>query len=376
MDNLTHSLLGLTAAKAGLERLSTGTTAICIIAANAPDSDLAVLLVGRWAYLHHHRGITHSIAGTLALALIVPAIFYGFAWLIARARNRRTTVKLKGLLLASLLVTATHPLMDWTNNYGVRPFLPWSAKWYYGDLVFIVDPWFWLVLGGASFLLTANTAFRTALWLLLGLILTVALLVMGPRRFSDYPQHILLLIWIPAVLAFAWAHRARMADVWGPKIAIAALALIPLYWVGLGVVHSYALQRAVTEAAAKAQDRGETTMRVAAMPKFADPSQWRCVAETNTTTFKFDLKLGGESVRNFIWYDKPKGEAAEVVELAASDPRAHIFLGFARFPVSETEGNCLTQFLVRFADLRYTTPGSGGGFTADIPVECEENAEE
>ena len=76
MDNLTHSLVGLAAAKAGLERLSPGATAVCVLAANAPDLDILAALGGRWFYIQHHRGITHSIMGTLALALLIPCLFY------------------------------------------------------------------------------------------------------------------------------------------------------------------------------------------------------------------------------------------------------------------------------------------------------------
>jgi hypothetical protein len=49
MDNLTHSLVGLAAAKAGLEKLSWRNTAVC--ASNAPDADIAVwrsVIVGRF----------------------------------------------------------------------------------------------------------------------------------------------------------------------------------------------------------------------------------------------------------------------------------------------------------------------------------------
>src|SRR2546425_9079982 len=35
--------------------------------------------------------------------------------------------------------------MDWQGSYGLRPWLPWSERWYYGDAVAIVDPFFWLV---------------------------------------------------------------------------------------------------------------------------------------------------------------------------------------------------------------------------------------
>ena len=124
MDNLTHSLIGLAVAKAGLERLSPGATAACVLAANAPDIDILAVLGGRWFYLHNHRGITHSILGTLILALFIPCLFYGVDRLIARIRKRPPGVRFPGLLVASLIASATHPLMDWTNNYGVRPLLP------------------------------------------------------------------------------------------------------------------------------------------------------------------------------------------------------------------------------------------------------------
>ena len=77
MDNLTHSLVGLTAAKAGLEKLSPGATVLCVLAANAPDADIIVLAFGdRWTFLQHHRGITHAIVGVVGIAFLLPLIFY------------------------------------------------------------------------------------------------------------------------------------------------------------------------------------------------------------------------------------------------------------------------------------------------------------
>src|SRR6185369_2602326 len=157
MDNLTHSLVGLTAAKAGLEKFSPGATTLCILAANSPDIDIVVLLLrGRWAFLQHHRCITHSIVGAAVLAVAVPLVLYLGDLIIARIRTRAPQVRLKGLMLVSILVTATHPLLDWTNNYGTRFLLPWNPRWFYGDLTFVIDPYFWMVLGGASFLLTTK----------------------------------------------------------------------------------------------------------------------------------------------------------------------------------------------------------------------------
>ena len=153
MDNLTHSLVGLAAAKAGLEKLSPGATVLCILAANAPDADIVVLLFGdRWTFLQHHRGITHAIVGTLVLSVLLPLLFYLGDSIRTLLTGGHRSVKLKGLMIASLIVSATHPLLDWTNNYGIRFFLPWNSSWSDGGRVFIVDPYIWLVLGAAGFL--------------------------------------------------------------------------------------------------------------------------------------------------------------------------------------------------------------------------------
>src|SRR5215510_208625 len=101
MDPFTHTLVGLTATKAGLERLSPLATTVCVLAANSPDSDVVVgLTTDRWNDLHHHRGITHSIVGVFALAVIVPT----FVWLVdrgwAKLRHRRAASRYRGLLLA------------------------------------------------------------------------------------------------------------------------------------------------------------------------------------------------------------------------------------------------------------------------------------
>jgi len=150
LDNLTHSLVGLAAARAGLERSSPYATFVCVAAANLPDADIVALFGGQYYYLEHHRGITHSIVGTLALALLLPVVVYFGERVFSRLRGREPRANLKGLVLCSLILGASHPLLDWTNNYGVRPLLPWDGLRIYGDLVFILDPWLWLLLGGAS----------------------------------------------------------------------------------------------------------------------------------------------------------------------------------------------------------------------------------
>src|SRR5436190_17613830 len=127
MDNLTHSLVGLTSAKAGLERLSPWATTVCVISANAADADFVSLFFGdRWTLLREHRGVTHSIVGTITIGILVPVLAYAIDRIIASIRKRAPRIRFRGLLLASLVAAATHPLMDWTSNYGVGPPLPWS----------------------------------------------------------------------------------------------------------------------------------------------------------------------------------------------------------------------------------------------------------
>ena len=75
MDNLTHSFVGLAVAKAGLERASPLATTVCVLAANAADADVLTGFFGsRWIVLRYHRGVTHSIVGTVALGFLIPTI--------------------------------------------------------------------------------------------------------------------------------------------------------------------------------------------------------------------------------------------------------------------------------------------------------------
>lgn len=374
MDNLTHSLVGLTAAKAGLERLSPGATTLAIIAANAPDVDIAILLTGdRWTYLQHHRGITHAIVGVVALALLVPLIAHGVDRLWSRFRNRPHTTKLGGLMIVSLLVTATHPLLDWTNNYGMRFFLPWSPKWYYGDLVFIVDPYIWLVLGGASFLLTSTTNFRKGVWAVLGIVLTVLVLV-GSRRAGFPPPFFFRTFWIVGlatlVLLSVFGARRRL----GNKLAIIALILVPVYWSFLAYAHSRAVEAAHYMAGKIVAPNGERVGRLAAMPTLASPIHWECVFETDRATYRFRLRLLSDNFPSsrVVRYEKPSGDLAKAFETVSRERPAQVFLGFARFPVAQlSDPGCVTQTLVQLADLRYTEPGSSrGSFALELPVEC------
>ncbi|HBB86037.1 MAG TPA: hypothetical protein DC047_00305 [Blastocatellia bacterium] len=373
MDNLTHSLVGLAAAKAGLEKLSPGATGLCVLAANSPDADIVTLVGGRWTYLQNHRGITHSILGTIVLAVALPLFFHGCAWLIARLRKRKPATRLRGLMIASILVTATHPLLDWTNNYGVRFLLPWNSRWFYGDLVFIMDPVFWLVLGGAVFLVARRTRLQTFIWLVMAAIPTF-LVFFGPASRGGLANALpLRIIWITALVGLVVLYTREMGLRWGAKIPRVALMIMVLYVAGLFAVHALALRRLSAVATELAKTANEHPVAMAAMPTLANPLRWICIVETETSAYRFDLALSdGESKpAHLVRYQKPTAFSSPVVTRAEADYRAQVFLGFARFPVLQiADPNCTTQTLVQFADLRYTEPGSTGTFTLEVPVEC------
>lgn len=387
MDPFTHSLVGLTVAKAGLDRLSPWATTVCVLAANSPDSDIIVgLTTDRWNYLHHHRGITHSIVGVIALALIIPTLVYAIERGVAAVRQRQSKTSYRGLLIVSAIATATHPLMDWTNNYGVRPFLPWSARWFYGDLVFIVDPYIWLIVGGAAFLATSNRWPKIALWSLIGVVLVSA--SFGAASRPDAGVLNLQVVRIVLPVGFAALAVIRITGIAKPhekRIAAAALCAVALYWGGLAFVHRSAYADADELANRVATGSKERVLRVAAMPTLANPFRWECVAETDKAIYRFPIKLGSRDTAPAVVdgystqaadavrrYEKPSGRDAEVISEASQDRRAQILLGFARFPIARVqEDNCVSQTLVQFADLRYTEPGAGRGtFSLNVPVEC------
>ena len=376
MDNFTHSLVGLAAAKAGLERVSPYATAVCVVAANLPDVDLVTLFAGRYVHLEQHRGVSHSIVGTLTLSIVFPLIFYGVERLLAYRRGREPRAKLKGLLLCSLALGASHPLFDWTNNYGVRPLLPWDARWFYGDLVFILDPWIWLLLGGAGFLLTAKTARRTSVWAVLGLVLTALILFLPGQRDMAIPTFARV-VWVAGIVTLVLAHRFGLARRLGAAIAVVALLLVVCYWGALSLLHNDAVKRAQYAAwwyTNKGEDVGARVLKVAAMPMPADPLTWRCAAETERATYRFDVSLlegDAGARRNERRYDKPQGATAEVVRRASADPRARVFLGFSRFPVATARRGAGGETIIQFVDIRFTEPSDrarSDSFTVEIPV--------
>ena len=58
----------------------------------------------------------------------------------------RKPFKWLGAYAISLVAVASHLLLDYTNTYGIRLLLPFSARWFHLDLTSVVDLWIWAVL--------------------------------------------------------------------------------------------------------------------------------------------------------------------------------------------------------------------------------------
>ncbi len=375
MDNLAHTLVGLAVSKTGFERSSPGVTAICIVAANAADADVISGLFGdRWTALHYHRGITHSIVGTLAIAVIVPLVFCFADLILARLSARPRSLKVPWVVLASLVAAATHPLMDWTNNYGVRLLLPGSSRWFYGDLVFIVDPYIWCVFGAAGFLLTSRRRWQVAFWAIAGTILSFVFIIAGGVRNILPHAPLLLAVWFGLVGVAITLYLRRVPGGHRNLIAGVALALLVGYWSSLAMVHQHALQEARRISNQLALQNSEHVIKLAAMPVLGDATLWQCVAESDKSFYRFQVGIAARDPQpqRLARLVKPEGLERTIVMQAAADRRARALNEFARFPFGRVSGDCLTETFVQFADLRYTEPGtSRGNFAVTIPVECQ-----
>src|SRR5687767_6522763 len=129
MENVTHTLLGAALAQTGLKRVTPLASSALLLSANIPDIDIVSLAFGRFAYIEWHRGITHSLFGFPVVAILLGAAIHYVSKVLWRRGRIEAPGRLLPLTLLSLIGTATHPLLDFTNAYGWRPFLPWKSDW-------------------------------------------------------------------------------------------------------------------------------------------------------------------------------------------------------------------------------------------------------
>ena len=145
MDNICHTLVGVAAARAGLSTTTRLATATLAISANVPDIDVLAFATGIPS-VALRRGWTHGVIAQIALPIAFALVMH--AW----SRRKGPPASLPWLIALSYTGVFSHVFLDYLNSYGVRLLMPLSNDWFYGDALFIVDPWLWLALGAGVFL--------------------------------------------------------------------------------------------------------------------------------------------------------------------------------------------------------------------------------
>lgn len=317
MEPVTHFLTGACLGRSGLNRTTAYATLTMVLAAEAPDVDMFWFFRGRLAEFQHHRGITHTFLGAPFMALgVTGTVWLWHRWRI-RNRGKQTAgyappVRWGWIWFLALLADFSHILLDWTNNYGVRPFFPFNPRWYAGSIFFLFEP----VLFGALLIAVLMPA-----------ILGLADREIGVRR--------------PAFRGRGWA--------------IFALCVA----VGLGCWRWAEHERAL-HLLAEQSYQNEPVLKMTVNPYPGDPFEWFGIVETkdfyqtallNTRTDSFTSQAPDD-----LYYKQPQTPAI----LAAKRSRlGRVFLGWSKFPHVEeidtfgTLPNGAHYTRVQFQDLRF-----------------------
>ena len=342
MDNLAHALVGAVLGRAVADPKVPRAALLGAVAANAPDwMELFIGLPGdRSDYLVLHRGPTHSL-----LAVVLATI--GLTLLVGL--GSRQWVRWRGgvapawgpLALCIGITILSHLFMDWQGSYGLRPFIPWSARWYYGDWVAIVDPFFWLLP------LVALAWGSERHWIPLAGVVVVG----GPMTYAVFragangvvaPWVLVIYLLLAIVAAVGW-----LGYWFGPvarrRAAVLVLLVLGLYAGAQGVAVQFekaAVRRAATT-------RFGPAAQSAALTRVGRPFTWS------------PIYIGADTVVGDGWR-LPRHLDSPFVQRALRDTReGRAMAQFARLLVAEVDssGNPMTVYL---RDARYARTGRDG----------------
>jgi inner membrane protein len=375
MDNLTHSLTGLALGELVERSLPQEADPLrqrtrrklllftCWAASNLPDLDLVLtpLDVRPLGYLLHHRGYTHTLLWEIPQAIALLALIW-LLWPAARRLlndNRSARLATIGVAALGLLL---HVGMDYLNVYGVHPFHPFDSRWLYGDMIFIVEPVFWIAFGAPLAVMASRPAAR---WLLFALLAGVPLYA-GSRGYLQWGT-LLGLALLAAVLA--WLEYGRPAR---DRAALVVGLAAALGYVGIQFAAVQAARTLVaTELARRAPGNLLLDVPLSAFP--SNPLCWAFVAiersDANgtyrlsrgalslapaiTPVSSCPVQLGGPGAAagpaQLAWIWEQQGKLATLRELRGGDCHVDAWLRFARAPAFG--GGSAT-------DIRFGAPGS------------------
>lgn len=299
MDNLSHSVAGLAAGELIQRSLRDEENpehnrvrrrlllVSCWAASNLPDLDILLtpLLPPPLGYLLHHRGHTHTFLYAIAQALLLCALLW-LLWPAARRLLAHSARARGGLALAVGGGLLLHIAMDYLNSYGVHPLHPFDSRWFYGDMVFILEPVFWIAFGAPLAMLLPWRIARA---------LAAALLAGVPAFFAAKG----FLLWpAVAVLALAGAVLGMLQYRAGShgRTALAGAFILVMGFVGAQHAASVAAH-GILEAAWRGRDPSARLIDVALTAFPANPLCWNFVSlESKEASGVYRLRQGTVSI--------------------------------------------------------------------------------
>jgi inner membrane protein len=313
MEPVTHFLTGACLGRSGFNRKTAYATLAMTLAAETPDLDIFWGFRGPLVAFQHHRGFTHTLLGAPVVALVVTLFCWGFH----HVRRKKPPIPPRWILLwcFALLADLSHILLDFTNNYGVRPFAPWNPHWYSWDIVFIFEPVMFI------FLLTGLIA--------------------------------------PAVLGLVDREISKSRPLFrGRGWAIAALVGVALLYTFRSTEHARAVQLL------EQTSFNRPALRVAAEPYPINPFRWQGIVETDNAYHFADVRTGSNTVNIDesvgVIYKPPVTPA---VAAAKRSWLGRVYLDWSEFPLVEDIGpgsppdlppdNTLHLEQVNFHDMRF-----------------------
>lgn len=343
MDPFAHTLVGATLAETGLRRTTPLATATLIIGANLPDVDIVSSAMGGDASLYFRRGITHGIVAMMVLPVLLAGGMLVYDRWRRRGRVGAERARLSALLGLSFVAVLSHPALDWLNTYGVRLLFPFDERWFYGDSLFIVDPWMWLLMAAAVVLARSNARPSQAAWIVLGVAATALVTSV------EYVPIAARVCWLVGVGAIVLFRMLGTSEARTRRLARVTLSVLALYVAAM--VGGSALARAQTRDWLAA--RSIQAIEIMAGPLPANPFIRDIVAVTR----------GGYRFYTLRWLEEPRfvesyrplaGDVRnEVIDAALDVPSVRGFRTWMRFPTYEIEEH-EQGYDVTIRDVRYS----------------------
>ena len=357
MDPLAHTLVGASLAETRLGRLGRTTLAgpALILGANAPDLDAITMFLGRDLSLGFRRGWTHGVLAMLVLPLALTLLLLLLDRTVAAWRGREPRARAGPLLALSTIAVLSHPALDWLNTYGVRFLMPFDGTWYYGDALFIIDPWVWLLAATPVVLANSTTRASAAAWIVLAVAATS--LITG---FAGAPA-VARLLWCAGVAAIVWL---RLSGRWRrhvPRVAAACAVLLTVYAALMAAASAVAAQQVAALLGAREHPG---PVEVLASPAPANPFR-RDIVVADAAHYHFlELDWLSDPPLHAVGGSIPRGARDPVVEAALAAPHVWGFSTWMRFPTFDVEETG-EGYRVSISDVRYARR-PGGGFGATV----------